>query len=117
MKGWAEWIRGTGIPGFGGSKGPPRGKGSSSLPRPPAVGPGGGLQVQVSCLTPGLRIHISPAYFISWVYFGSPTTPVASYVFPGRYIFAGDGPMLPRRKKDPTIFCIPADYYPTLTRF
>jgi len=42
---------------------------------------------------------------------------VASYVLPGRYIFAGDGPMLPRRKKDPTIFCIPADYHPAITRF
>lgn len=119
MKRWAEWIQGAGIRGFGGSNAPPRGKGSitSSLPPPPAVGAGGGIQVQVSCLTPGLRIHVSPAYFVSWVYFGSPTTPVANYVLPGRYIFSGDGPMLPKRKKDPTVFCIPADYYPTLTRF
>jgi hypothetical protein len=123
---WAEWIQGVYGPGslrrpFGGKlpppPPPPGGSSPGSSPVPPAVGAGGGLQVQVSCLTPGLRLHISPAYFISWVYFGSPTTPVSSYVLPGRYIFAGDGPMLPRRRKDPTVFCIPADYYPTLTRF
>ncbi len=113
MKRWGEWIQGIGTQLFGGSKGPV----PVSSPPPPAVGPGGGLRVLVSCLTPGLRIHISPAYFISWVFFGSPTTPVAGYVLPGRYVFAGDGPMLPRRKKDPTVFCIPPTYYPALTRF
>jgi hypothetical protein len=121
IKRWAEWIQGVYRPGRlqSSSAGPPTSPRSagSSPPPPPAVAPGGGLQVQVSCLTPGLRIHVSPAYFINWVYFGSPTTPVASYVLPGRYIFAGDGPMLPRRKKDPTIFCIPADYHPAITRF
>jgi len=121
IKRWADWIRGVGDRGLGGSNWPPRGpstsQGPSSSPPPPAVGPGGGLQVHVSCITPGLRIHVSPAYFISWVYFGSPTTPVASYLLPGRYIFAGDGPMQPRRKTDPAVFCIPADYYPSLTRF
>ncbi len=115
MKRWAEWIQGIGTQLFGGSKGPAAS--SSSPPPPPTVGAGGGLQVQVSCLTPGLRIHISPAYFISWVFFGSPTTPVAGYVLPGRYVFAGDGPMLPRRRKDHAVFCIPPTYYPTLTRF
>jgi hypothetical protein len=110
MKRWGEWIQGR--YGISRSKLP-----SGGTPPPPAVGPGGGMQVQVSCLTPGLRIHISPAYFITWVYFGSPTTPVAGYVLPGRYVFAGDGPMQPRRKKDPAVFCIPADYHPTLTRF
>jgi hypothetical protein len=116
LKKWAEWIHGAPSRG-GGNPPPPRSLGSGVFPPPPAVSPGGGLQVQVSCLTPGLRIHVSPAYFISWVYFGSPTTPVAGYVLPGRYIFAGDGPMLPKRKRDPAVFCIPADYHPSLTRF
>jgi hypothetical protein len=111
IKKWAEWIRGAYGPSR--SSEPSGSKGSP----PPAVGAGGGLQVHVSCQTPGLRLHISPAYFISWVNFGSPTTPVAGYVLPGRYIFAGDGPMLPKRKRDLGVFCIPADYYPTLTRF
>lgn len=119
MKKWSEWIRGIGGQFFGGSKGPSsgRGAGSSTPPPPPAVGPAGGLQVQVSCLRRGLRIHISPAYFVIWVYFGSPTTPVTSFVLPGRYIFAGDGPMLQRRTKDPGVFSIPPTYHPTLTRF
>lgn len=119
MKKWREWFQGISGQFFGGSKGPPRsrGPGGSSPPPPPAVGPGGGFQVQVSCLTPGLRIHVSPAYFITWVFFGCPTTPVTSYVLPGRYVFAGDGPMLTRRTKDHGVFCIPPTYHPALTRF
>jgi hypothetical protein len=81
------------------------------------AGPSGGLQVQVSCSTPGLRIHVSPAIFRDWVVFGSPTTPVTNYILPGRYIFAGDGPMLPKRVTDNGVFKIPPTYQPTLTRF
>jgi hypothetical protein len=119
MKRWREWIQGVGDQFLGGSKGPPssRGPGRSSSPPPPAVGPGGGLQVQVSCHTPGLRIHVSPSYFITWVFFGSPTTPVTSYVLPGRYVFAGDGPMLTRRTKDRGVFSIPPTYHPVLMSF
>jgi len=115
MKALAKWIGEAGTQLFGGSKGPEPAR--STPPPPPAVGAGGGFQVQVSCRTPGLRIHISPAYFINWVFFGSPTTPVAGYVLPGRYVFAGDGPMLPRRRRDPAVFCIPPTYYPALTSF
>lgn len=116
IKAWAEWIRGSQL--FGGSEGPLGGIGSgASVPPPLAVGPGGGLQVQVSCLTPGLRIHVSPAYFINWIYFGSPTTPVSAYVLPGRYVFAGDGPMLPRRTRDHAVFSVPPTYHAALTRF
>jgi len=119
MKKWSKWIKGMGNQIFRGSEGPPHGGGTGGggLPPPPALGPGGGLQVQVSCLTPGLRIHVAPAYFISWVFFGSPTTPVTGYVLPGRYVFAGDGPMLPKRTQDTGVFCIPPSYYPSLTRF
>lgn len=119
MKKWTEWIQGTRNRLLGGSKGASGGVrgGSSSPPPPPAVGPGGGLQVQVSCLTPGLRIHVSPAYFIRWVFFGSPTTPVSSYLLPGRYVFAGDGPMLPKRTRDHGVFSIPPTYHAALTRF
>jgi hypothetical protein len=119
MKRWAKWIKGIGSDRPGGPPWWPfrRMNSIGGAPPTPAVSPGGGLRVQVSCNTRGLRIHVSPAYFISWVYFGSPTSPVVSYVLPGRYIFAGDGPMLPRRRKDPTVFCIPADYNPDLKRF
>ena len=89
----------------------------SSSQLSPAFAPGGGLKLRVSCQTPGLRIHVSPAYFINWVYFGSPTTPVTSYVFPGRYIFAGDGPMLPKRTMDLGVFSIPPTNHATLIEF
>jgi hypothetical protein len=119
MRKWGEWIHGIGNQFLGGSTAPPQGGGThgGGFSPPPAVGQGGGLQVQVSCRTPGLRIHVAPAFFINWVFFGSPTTPVTSYVLPGRYVFAGDGPMLPRLTKDGGTFCIPPTYYPVLTRF
>jgi len=99
---------------------PTSGKSKGSTPPPPPVGslptagPPGVLRVQVSSLTPGLRIHVANAYFINWVYFGSPTTPVVGYVLPGRYVFAGDGPTLPNRTEDPTVFCIPNDFFPAV---
>lgn len=60
IKHWREWIEGIGPHLFGGSKGPTlsAGLGSGNPPPPPGVASGGGLQVQVSCLTPGLRIHV-----------------------------------------------------------
>jgi|ERR1051326_1588095 hypothetical protein len=76
-----------------------------------------GLHVKVSCQTLGLRLHVSPAYYINWAYFGSPTTPVTSYLLPGRYIFAGDGPIMPRRRRDSGVFSIPPTYTPHLTSF
>ena len=100
-----EWFRWIGTRFFG------------RHPPPPVICPGGGLQFQVSCLTRGLRIHVSPAYFINWVFFGSPTTPVTSCVLPGRYVFAGDGPMLPTLTQDPAVFCIPPSFHAPLTRF
>jgi hypothetical protein len=104
-----QWARGSGNDLFGGS-------GSGGAP-PPGQGAAGGLQVQVSCGTPGLRIHVAPAYFINWVFFGSPTTPVSSYLLPGRYVFAGDGSPLHKRTPDPGVFSIPPTYNPVLTRF
>jgi hypothetical protein len=93
------------------------GSGAPQMPLPRGVGAGGGLQVEVFCSTPGLRIHVSPAIFIDWVFFGSPTFPATSYVLPGRYIFAGDGPMLPKWTRDDGVFKIPPTYQPRLTRF
>lgn len=113
FKAWFEWMRENQF--LGGSRGPRGGDGGTSPPL--TFGPGGGLQVQVSCLAPGLRIHVSPAYFVNWVYFGSPTTPVSSYVPPGRYVFAGDGPMLPIPTMDHAVFSVPPTYHAVLTRF
>lgn len=118
MKEWRRWIQAIGGQHSRGSRGyPPGTAAAGGTSPPPAVGAGGGLQVQVSCRTPGLRIHVSPAYFVTWRFFGSPSTPVTSYVLPGRYIFAGDGSMLPRLRRDNGVFCIPPNYHPALTRF
>ena len=110
LKNWSAWIQGAGSSGSSGAE-------SGGGATPPSVGTGGGLQIQVSCRTPGLRLHVSPAYFVTWVFFGSPTTPVTGWVLPGRYIFAGDGPMLPNLTVDNATFCIPPTYNPALTRF
>lgn len=101
LKSWSEWFHGAR---------------SGWDATPPSVRSGGRLQIQVSCRIPGLRLHVSPAYFITWVFFGYPTTPVKGWVLPGRYIFAGDGPMLSNLTVDNATFCIPPTYYPTLTR-
>lgn len=106
----AEWIRRL----LGGGHGLPPG---NLGPQPPASGAGPGLLIQVSCQTPGLRIHVAPVFFINWVFFGSPTTPVTSYILPGRYVFAGDGPMLPTLTQDSGVFSIPPTFHAILTRF
>ncbi len=112
MKKWSEWIHGVGNHFGGGGGLPPNAGSGGNAPAPPAVGPGGGLQVQVSCRTPCLR-----RTSLAGCSFGSPTTPISSYVLPGRYVFAGDGPMRPRRTRDRGVFAIPPTYYPALTRF
>lgn len=116
---WREWMSGREGESQGRRGKSPSGGGSGrgGVPRPPSVSPGGGLSVQVSSLTHGLRLHVSPAYFITWTYFGAPTTPVSGTVMPGRYVFAGDGPMLPQFTVDNGVFRIPPDYHPSLNKF
>lgn len=65
------------------------------------------LNVVVKTNKPGLQISFAPAYFISWMYFGAPTTPVSGHLQPGRYIFGGRGSLLPKFTYDPTIFKVP----------
>jgi hypothetical protein len=72
--------------------------------------------VTVKCQTDGYRILSSPAYFIDWVYFGAPSSPVTSDMLPGRYIFGTDS--IPGCVVcDGAIFRIPADFNPQLIRF
>jgi hypothetical protein len=48
------------------------------------------LNLEIQTEEPGLRIHYTPAYFIDWSHvFGSPTTPLAGWILPGRYKFGG----------------------------
>jgi hypothetical protein len=83
----------------------------------PDLEPNESLEVQVVCRTQGLRIHWSPAYFIKWTVFGSPTTPVVGHLRPGRYVFAGDGSPLTDVTQDDGVFSIPPTYCAALTRF
>ena len=109
----------TGTPYTPDSKAPP-GSGvpvDAPWPPPPPGDPGGGLKVQVSCNTTGLRIHASPAYFITWTYFGSPSSPVVGNLLPGRYIYAGDGSPLQSFTPDDGVLSIPPTYSPALARF
>lgn len=47
-----------------------------------------GYQFEVTTISPGLRIHYSPAYFVNTnLAFGAPTSPVRACLQPGRYIF------------------------------
>jgi hypothetical protein len=73
------------------------------------------FHVEVRCRTPGYSVQISPAYFIDWVFFGSPSTPVAKNIPPGRYIFGTyvNNTLI----EDKTIFQIPNDFNPDLKRF
>lgn len=66
------------------------------------------LTVKVNTLNQGLDISASPAYFISWKKFGSPTSPVTGYLMPATYLFAATGVNLPKF----TIDKIPVDIPP-----
>jgi hypothetical protein len=74
------------------------------------------FRVTVRCNNTGYRIIVSPAYFIDWSYFGSPSTPVTREMLPGRYIFGTDsinGSIIP----DKLVFRIPSDFTPDLKGF
>lgn len=85
---------------------------------------GSGLfAVKVDNQRQGLRILVTPAYFIDWIYFGAPSTPTTNNLLPGRYIFGTDsfssayGPPHSGIISDKTIFRIPSDFNPQLMRF
>jgi hypothetical protein len=73
------------------------------------------LNVTVSTVNPGLRIFSSPVYFITWTYFGAPTTPVSGPLLPGRYLFSGQGSLVPIFTCDPAQFNIPPTLNPVLS--
>lgn len=54
----------------------------------------------------GIDVEQAPAYFLSWVFFGGPTTPADGWILPGLYRFRGrnhNG----KYRTDPTKFKIP----------
>jgi hypothetical protein len=95
--------RGT---GRGGSGGPPT---SSSSGR--------GLPVSVKCNTHGLALEFSHAYFLHFLNFGAPTSPVSNFLWAGRYVFRGTGPTYPGGTPRSPIFVIPPDQKPVITNF
>jgi hypothetical protein len=114
---WLDWLPWSGDEGGGGPPGPPPAGSGPSGPVPPTPGAGGGLQVEVTCQTRGLTLHIAPSYFQTWVYFGSPTYPLTNFVLPGRYRFAADGPNHRRLLHDRTVYPIPPNFKLVITRF
>jgi hypothetical protein len=99
----------------------PRGPNPSSPTSqfPQGVGPAGSgrgyLSVTVHTANPGLQISSAPAYFITWTYFGAPSTPVTGPLLPGRYFFGGSGSLVPQFTVDPTAFSIPPTLSAVLT--
>ncbi len=72
--------------------------------------------VTVDCTKKNCRIFVSPAYFIDWVYFGYPSTPVVGHLMAGRYIFGTDS-VKPSVTEDSAVFRIPNSFHPVLKRF
>jgi hypothetical protein len=68
------------------------------------------LTISLSTINHGLQIQASPAYFISWSYFGNPTSPISGYLKPGRYIFGGQGLGLPTFTVDKTFVDVPPNF-------
>ncbi len=75
------------------------------------------LTVKVNTNNHGLDIEASPAYFVKWKKFGSPTSPIEGYLIPGTYIFAGSGIGLPTFTTDLTPVDIPPNLDITITKF
>jgi hypothetical protein len=74
----------------------------------------GSLRVRVTSRNHGMRIYWAPAFFITWTFFGYPSSPVTDYLAPGRYVFGGDGGPLPYFVSDPAAFNIPPTLNPVL---
>lgn len=87
---------------------------------PPSISSGARtkyLTVTVNTNNHGLDILASPAYFVTWKKFGSPTSPVAGYLIPGTYIFGGSGVGVPTFTHDSTPVDIPPNLDITITTF
>lgn len=75
------------------------------------------LTVKVNTHNHGLDLEASPAYFVKWKKFGSPTSPIDGYLIPGTYIFAGSGVGVPTFTPDLTPVDIPPNLDITITKF
>jgi hypothetical protein len=76
-------------------------------------GSGGGpgyLTVDLTTTTASLDIDSSPAYFINWEYFGSPSKHVVGQLKPGKFVFSGTGASLSARKVSSHKVSIPPNF-------
>ena len=79
------------------------------------VSPSPGVRFKVNTQNQGERVHYSPAYFVKLsTVFGAPTSPVISWIQPGRYVFAVVGPN-GRMRFDPGQFAVPPSHSAQLT--
>ena len=78
------------------------------------VSPSPGVRFKVMTQNQGDRVHYSPAYFVKLsTVFGAPSSPVISWIQPGRYVFAVVGPN-GRMRFDPGQFAVPPAVYTLL---
>jgi hypothetical protein len=130
FRAWMGWVMGKEQRGQGnfdakGGRKPPGGggggkgrSGSGGPPPPPSSwSPGGGLGVEMWCSTPGLTIEFSHAYFIHFMNFGAPSSPVKNTLLAGRYVFQGKGPTYPKGTPRSQVFRVPPDYKAVTTYF
>ncbi len=121
---WLNWMLGgdqerreKGGKSGGGQSGSGRSGHGNNLPPPPSSSPGGGVGVEFRCNTTGLTIEFSHAYFVHFLNFGAPSSPVKNTLLGGRYVFQGKGPMNPSGTRRSQIFVIPPDYISITTFF
>jgi hypothetical protein len=86
-------------------------------PAPSSWSSAGGLAVELRCDSENLSIDFSHSYFIHFLNFGAPSSPVRNTLLGGRYVFRGTGPTHPRGTRRSQIFRIPPDYIAITNRF
>jgi hypothetical protein len=64
------------------------------------------LSFKVHAPSRGIDVEQAPAYFLSWTFFGGPTTPVDGWILPGLYRFRGRDSQ-GKYRNDPTKYMIP----------
>lgn len=72
--------------------------------------------VELHCTLHHLAAYASPGYALTWLNFGSFTSPACGYLPPGSWIFGASSPGTPI-VHDPSIVRIPTNFTPCTTRF
>ncbi len=75
------------------------------------------LNITVNTHNHGLEILASPAYFVTWKKFGSPSSPTVGSLIPGSYIFGGSGIGVPNFVYDEIPADVPPNFNITINQF